>query len=349
MPTSRHFSRVLADLPNEALQNLLDGQVQRLRTWLPEEFGQTVSLDTKHIIAWVKENNPKAYIKEGRFHKTKQPVGDPDCKVGCKRRHNRQVVTPKREGQPATRLSVSMGEYYWGYASGIVVTRLAEWGEFVLAELTQTFDHGDTTYFFPLMAQVEKRLGFRPRFGALDAGFDAFYVYDYFHSDHHDGFAAVPFSEKGGKPTRQFAEDGRPLCAAALPMHLKFVYTDRTTAIIPYQRAKYVCPLLESQSDAAGCPVDHKLWPKNGCTTTLANTPGARIRHQLDRESTTYKQVYDQRTATERIFSQAVALDIERPKLRNQAAISNQNTLTYLLLNLREMRRLQEKLESAAE
>ena len=349
LPTTRHFSRVLADLPNEALQNLLDGQVQRLRTWLPEEFGQTVSLDTKHIIAWVKENNPKAYIKEGRFHKTKQPVGDPDCKVGCKRRHNRQVVTPKREGQPATRLSVSMGEYYWGYASGIVVTRLAEWGEFVLAELTQTFDHGDTTYFFPLMAQVEKRLGFRPRFGALDAGFDAFYVYDYFHSDHHDGFAAVPFSEKGGKPTRQFAEDGRPLCAAALPMHLKFVYTDRTTAIIPYQRAKYVCPLLESQSDAAGCPVDHKLWPKNGCTTTLANTPGARIRHQLDRESTTYKQVYDQRTATERIFSQAVALDIERPKLRNQAAISNQNTLTYLLLNLREMRRLQEKLESAAE
>lgn len=181
-----------------------------------------------------------------------------------------------------------MGEYYWGYASGIVVTRLAEWGEFVLAELTQTFDHGDTTYFFPLMAQVEKRLGFRPRFGALDAGFDAFYVHDYFHSDDHDGFAAVPFSEKGGKPSRQFAEDGRPLCAAALPMHLKFVYTDRTTAIIPYQRAKYVCPLLDSQSDAAGCPVDHKLWPKNGCTTTLAHTPGARIRHQLDRESTTF-------------------------------------------------------------
>lgn len=62
LPTTRHFSRVLADVPNEALQNLLDGQVQRLRTWLPEEFGQTISLDTKHIIAWVKENNPKAYI-----------------------------------------------------------------------------------------------------------------------------------------------------------------------------------------------------------------------------------------------------------------------------------------------
>ncbi len=67
---------------------------------------------------------------------------------------------------------------------------------------------------------------------------------------------------------------------------------------------------------------------------------GARIRHELDRESETYKAVYRQRTAVERIFSQAVALGIERPKLRNQLAIANQNTLTYILINLRGMKRL---------
>jgi hypothetical protein len=29
------------------------------------------------------------------------------------------------------------GEYYWGYASGVVATKVEEWGEVVLAELTQ--------------------------------------------------------------------------------------------------------------------------------------------------------------------------------------------------------------------
>ena len=44
--------------------------------------------------------------------------------------------------------------------------------------------------------------------------------------------------------------------------------------------------------------------------------------------------------ATERINAQALALGIERPKLRNQQAITNQNTLIYALINLRALRRL---------
>lgn len=77
-------------------------------------------------------------------------------------------------------------------------------GEFVLAEMTQTFDYGDVTYFLPLMAQVEQRLGYRPPFGTADAAFDAWYVYDYFHNPEHDGFAAVPLRQmKQGE--RQFS------------------------------------------------------------------------------------------------------------------------------------------------
>ena len=55
------------------------------------------------------------------------------------------------------------------------------------------------------------------------------------------------------------------------------------------------------------------------------------------------------RTATERINSLAVELGIERPKLRNQRAISNLNTLIYVLLNLRAWRRIrQQKREQPA-
>lgn len=121
-------------------------------------------------MAWARENNPKAFVKEGRFDKTRQPNGDPDCKLGCKRRHNQ--TTPTKEGQPAGE-KVSIGEFYWGYASGVVATKVPQLAEFVLAEFTQTFDYGDTTYFFPLMEQVEQRLGCRPRYGTADAAFDS--------------------------------------------------------------------------------------------------------------------------------------------------------------------------------
>lgn len=345
LPSRRQLNRVLAEMDNSYLQALLDAQVSRFQALLPHSFGQTISLDTKHILAWTKENNPRQYIKEGRYNPDKQPLGDLDCKLGVKRSHNLTITTPTSEGKPADKVSVARKEYYWGYASGAVVTKLPGWGEFVLAEMTQTFDKGDTTYFFPLMEQVERRLGFRPRYGALDAAFDAFYVYDFFDSNVHDGFAAVPFSEKGTKTVRrQFDEEGLPLCAAGLAMPLKFIYNDHTTAIIPYRRAKHVCPLLHPEPTGDPCPIQHKQWAKGGCSTHLAATSGSRIRHQLDRESEKYKTVYAQRTAVERVFSQAKALGIEQPKLRNQQSIVNQNTLTYLLINLRTMQRVLAKL-----
>ena len=62
LPSQRHFSRKLSEMPNEVLQNLLDGQVDWMQAHLESAFGQVVSVDTKHILAWVKENNPKAFI-----------------------------------------------------------------------------------------------------------------------------------------------------------------------------------------------------------------------------------------------------------------------------------------------
>ena len=126
-------------------------------------------------------------------------------------------------------------------------------------------------------------------------------------------------------------------------MFVKFTYTDRTTAIIEHERAKYVCPLRYPQKTEAVCPIQHKQWAKGGCTAAMPTSVGARLRYQLDRESERYKEVYRQRTATERINSQAVELGIERPKLRNRAAITNQNTLIYVLINLRALQRLRQR------
>ena len=67
---------------------------------------------------------------------------------------------------------------------------------------------------------------------------------------------------------------------------------------------------------------------------------GARLRYTLDRDSQLYKDIYKQRTATERINSQAKALGIERPHIRNGKAIANLNTLIYILINLRLLQRI---------
>jgi hypothetical protein len=60
-----------------------------------------------------------------------------------------------------------------------------------------------------------------------------------------------------------------------------------------------------------------------------------------------FKEIYKQRTACERINSQAEALGIERPKLRRGSAIANQNTLIYVLINLRTLHRLRHRLAGA--
>lgn len=350
LPTQRHLTRLLRTMPNAVLQLLLDSSVSLLQAELVESelpFGQTISLDTKHILAWVKENNPKVFIKGQRFDKHQQPNGDRDCRLGCKRRRNQHASskapppTPTDNPLPADRHGVSVGEFYWGYASGVVVTKVPDWGEFVLAELTQPFDKPDVSYFHPLMADTQRRLGFRPKFGAFDAAFDAFYVYEYFHSDEHEGFAAVPFSLRGGYK-RTFSKDGLPLCDAALPMPLKLTFIAKTT-LVEHERGRYVCPLLYPQASGQSCPIDHKRWPKGGCSTTMPTSIGARIRYQLDRQSEAYKHVYKQRTATERINSQAKALGIERPRIRNGRAIANLNTLIYVLINLRALQRIRRR------
>ena len=368
VPSRKQLGRVLRSLPQPALQFLLTGVVQALQQELPPDvdFGDAISLDTKHIIAWVRENNPKDYVKN-RYDKDKQPKGDRDCRLGCKRKHNRAVAegngdtqgeaTPRPTGSPAATTPAAaaasstsatpasdpmpaskaeVGEYYWGYASGVVSTKVEGWGEFVLAEYTQTFDKGDATYFFPLMEQVEQRLGRRPRYGALDTAYDAHYVYDYFHQA--GGFAAVPLAERGDT-SRLFDLSGLPLCKAGLSMPLKGQFICNSTHV-QHQRGRYVCPLRFPKPTAEACPVDDAHWAKGGCVVTMPTSAGARIRYQLDRQNEAYKLIYKQRTADERINSQALELGIERPKLRNGAAIANQNTLTYVLINLRGLQRV---------
>jgi len=368
LPTHRHMSRILREMPRSQVEFLLRSSVHLLKSELPAElgFGNEISLDTKHIIAWVKENNPKAHVRGGRFHKEKQPKGDNDCKVGFKANDNQSKkaastdssaaaapATPNSEGTPASQLPIDSarhaeGNYYWGYASGVVANKIADWGEFVLAEATQTFDKSEQSYFLPLMAQTEVNLGRKPKRGALDAAFDAFYVHEYFAPtpEEPDRFAAVPWADRADH-RKTFDANGLPHCAAGFAMPRKSKVQVKSGCLVAHEVGRYVCPLLFPEISGESCPIHHPNWQRSGkdkgCITTLPTSIGNRMRHELDRSSDAYKQLYQQRTATERINSQALDLGIERPKLRNQRSIANQNTLLYVLINLRALQRVKER------
>ena len=63
------------------------------------------------------------------------------------------------------------------------------------------------------------------------------------------------------------------------------------------------------------------------------------MRVTLNRDGPFYKVIYRQRTSAERINSQAKALGIERPKLRNRQSIGHRNTLIYLVTNAKALHR----------
>jgi hypothetical protein len=130
LPCQRQFGRILRTMPNPSLQFLLDETVRLIQKQLPAHIhvSDEVSLDIKLILAWVKENNPKQFVAD-RFNKEKQPKGDRDCKLGCKERTNQRKSSPNPSPStpttnPVPADTVSVGVFYWGYASGIVATRV---------------------------------------------------------------------------------------------------------------------------------------------------------------------------------------------------------------------------------
>jgi hypothetical protein len=302
VPGARHLRRKLGALDQRVLTALLAQTVQQAVAVMPG-LGETVSVDVKHLYAHVKENNPRVEVSD-RYDPTRQPSGDPDCRLGVKRHHNQGDA---RHDAPTDK------EYLWGYGTGIAVAQTPDKDAIVLAEMTQPFNAHDVTYGLPVLHRAQCSLGFPPRNVTADAAFDTWYMYQ--GAAELGGIAAIPLNLRGNSPTVMGPHD-RPRCAcngqAMLPKEQWIEDTHRLQ--------RFRC---------AACGAIRKM------NIELGNL----LRWRLDRHSEDYKALYAQRTATERINSQAKALGIERPRQRRLAPIARRNTLIYILINLRALRR----------
>jgi hypothetical protein len=296
----------------------LAATVRDLKQEIPE-LGETVAFDVKHIYAWVKENNERAYVKD-RSDKTKQLAGDPDCKLGVKRSTNQEQADGSIKEKK---------ESLWGYGSGVAAATIADYGDIVLAEYTQPFNENDVTYFRPLYERVVRALDEAPIYITADAAFDAWYVYEC--AARQGGIAAVPLKQH----TKTIRDaDAVPRCDKGLRMIPSFQF-DHTSG---YCAQRFRCPLLFPEKTGACC--DHEQFAKGkGCVKDVNWELGGKMRVTLNRESPLYKVIYNQRTSAERINSQAKELGIERPKVRNGRSVKNLNTLTYIIINVRALER----------
>jgi hypothetical protein len=300
------------------LQTLLQATVAALQHEIPG-LGETVAFDVKHIYAWVRENNPRVYVP-GPFNVSYHPKGDPDCRLGVKRSSNQE--------QPDGSTKVKK-ESLFGYGSGVAAATDPVYGDVVLAEYSLPFNAADVTYFRPLFQRTVAATHLWPTSIAADAAYDYWYVYEMVAHGH--GIAAIPLNTHGQEEVPR-DPDGTPRCWAGLRMFPTYQF--RHTNGFLAQRFR--CPLLFPTRTGQTC--EHAQFAKGkGCVKDPNWQEGGLMRALLDRDGPLYHAIYDQRTSCERIHSQAQALGIERPKVRNGHSVAHLNTLIYLIINVRAL------------
>jgi hypothetical protein len=314
VPGARWLRHQQQALDHAVLRDLLAGTVRALAAEIPG-LGTTVAVGAKHVYAWVRENTPKEDVPH-RLDPARPPRGDPDCRLGAKCRANQAGRAEK--------------ECLWGDGTGIAAATDPAYGDVVLAEVRQPFNRPDVTCFRPVHAQAVANLGRHPANLAADAAFDAWHVYQPYAA--RDGLAAIARNDRGPAPPR--APDGRPVCDRGLAMApaREFLHEDG------FRAQDHRCPLRWPLRTGERC--DDARFAKGGCTKYVNVEAGGRMRAELDRAAEPYRGLYRQRTAAERINSQAKALGIERPMVRRAAAVHRLNTLTSVVINARALRRV---------
>lgn len=125
-PPSRHrFEEFLHRTPHEILQKIRRKQVKTLIS-SAVIMGKFFSIDSTPVIAWVRENNPKMFLKD-KFNKRKFPKGDSDARLGVML----VQITPSVEKERQLELFRSSKtkkqiQFFWGYRNHTIFDSLSE-------------------------------------------------------------------------------------------------------------------------------------------------------------------------------------------------------------------------------
>jgi len=310
-PSIERFSHFLRDTPNENLQHLrllLVGQLIEEKVIT----GEILALDSCIIEANVKENNLKTAVAS-RFDKTIIPNGDPEAKLGVK------VHYPKPFQRKIT--------FFWGYRNHVVSDTLTE---LPLHERTQTANQHEQKQVVSMLKELLSSCPIPIKAITADANYDAEEILSYIYHG-IKAMPVIPKNPRGPKKEDFQVKKNTVICPANLEMHRKGKMNSRGRIYLQYS-----CPLYygkKHEGQFLVCPASHpKYFLQKGCNYLLRLSPT--VRQYIDYDSRRFKDIYNQRSSVERVFSRLLSITMFRPTVIGLQATQNHCTIAHMTVLL---------------
>ena len=306
------LSSFLKDSPNDLLQTIRVNLVNQLIK-LKEISGNFLSIDSAAVPIGVRENNLKTSIKD-RFDKNRSPKKDPQAKLGVMIHFKNPF---KKEPH-----------YFWGYKNHPVTdcqSELPVW------ETTKPANVQDTTLFIPSFKKLSDHFNFPIHAVMADAAYDSEINLRFVIDDLH----ALPRIAKNLRWEKlrkiNLSPTGGRICIAGFHMLYWGKFNDRGKV-----RKKFVCPITHSKKfhqQVPTCPWNHPAFQKRkGCIAYLRADEN--IRKTIDYGSQIFKEHYNKRTTSERVFSRLLTLAMQKPSVYGLNAVSNHCTIAHITVLL---------------
>jgi hypothetical protein len=306
------LSSFLRDTPNSILQNIQVNLVDQLIK-TKEISGTFLSIDSAPVPVLVKENNLKTSMND-RFDKTKPPKRDPEARLGV-------IIHFKKPFQKES-------QYFWGYRNHSITDCDSE---LPLFEMTKPANVQDTTLFIPLFETLIDNFDLETQAVMADAAYDSESNLNFVIKE----MKALPRIARNLRWNKlrepKVSSAGGRICIAGFDMIYWGKFKDRGKV-----RKKYVCPITHSKKFAKkipACPWNHPAFLKGkGCYAYLRENED--VRQSVDYGSQIFKEHYNKRTSSERVFSRLLTLCMQKPSVYGVNAVSNNCTVAHITVLL---------------
>lgn len=308
----QRLSSFLQYTPNRILQKIRINLVNQLIQF-KEISGTFLSIDSAPVPVVVKENNLKTSVND-RFDKTKPPKRDPEAGLGV-------TIHFKKPFQKEA-------QYFWGYRNHSINDCDSE---LPLWELTKPANVQDTTLFIPLFKKLLEHFKFGIQAVMADAAYDSENNLKFVVNEMH-ALPRIPRNPRWEKRRQvNVSSTGVRICIAGFEMIYWGKFKDRGKV-----RKKFVCPITHSKKFAQNvpiCPWNHPAFRKGkGCTAYLREDKD--IRQEIDYGSQIFKEHYNKRTSSERVFSRLLSMCMQKPSVYGINAVSNHCTIAHITVLL---------------
>ena len=313
IPSLERFSDWLRSTPNESLQAI---RIQLLQALFAERAftGRILALDSCPLLSPVRENNLKTAVRD-RFNKRRWPRGDPAARLG--------VLASFARGDARKVI------YFWGYRNHVIVDTATE---LPLWEQTEPADRKESPLAVPLLRALLGHLALPVEAVCGDTAYDADALLKFTVEELQAQPVIAPHPRRHANPDFH-VQGAAVVCPANLEMFRRGKMTPRRTGISYIQ---FSCPIYYDRSLRQRflvCPAAHpKFFQQKGCNYLLRTSPN--IRAQIPYGSESFRQLYRERTAVERVFSRLLTIAMQDLPTRGLDAARNLCTISHITVLL---------------